>query len=110
MPNVIEFHEQRNNDDWRTHVEELLKSGNAKFTFQKVDGSIRDMYYTLNPNVIPGAPSEEQTSQSKPGILTIYDIEKDGWRSMRYENVIGFKFLGALTTDMEHPSSFKASE
>ena len=42
--------------------------------------------------------------------LLIYDIEKDGWRSMRYENVIGFKFLGALTTDMEHPSSFKASE
>ena len=109
MPNVIEFHEQRNDDDWRASVEDLLKSGNAKFTFQKVDGSIRDMYCTLNPNVIPGSPTEP-TSQAKPGILTIYDIEKDGWRSMRYENVIGFKFLGDLTTDMEHPSSFKESE
>jgi len=48
----------------------------------------------------------ELTNQSKPGVLTIWDIENNGWRSMRYENVIQFKFLGDQTTDPEHESTF----
>jgi|TARA_B100000902_G_scaffold266289_1_gene252376 hypothetical protein len=106
MPNVTEFHPERNNDEWRSNVESLLKTGNGKFHFQKVDGSLRDMYCTLNPNVLPESGNTEPPSQAKPGILTVFDIEKDGWRSMRYENVIGFKFLGDQTTDPEHESTF----
>jgi hypothetical protein len=106
MPNVIEFHPERNNDDWRVRVEGLLKVGNGKFHFQKVDGSLRDMFCTLQPSVLPEDFNTELTNQSKPGVLTIWDIENNGWRSMRYENVIQFKFLGDQTTDPEHESTF----
>ena len=106
MPNVIAFHEQRNNDDWSAEVEKLLKSGNAKFTFQKVDGSLRDMFCTLNPNALPKEYNSELASQSKPGTLTVWDIEKDAWRSMRYDSIIQFKFLGNLDKDAEHESNF----
>ena len=108
MPNVeeINFHPERNDDEWRQRVEGLLKTGNGKFHFQKVDGSLRDMFCTLNPNVLPGEYNEELVSQSKPGILTVWDIEKDAWRSMKYEKVIQFKFLGPNTKDVEHNSSF----
>jgi len=105
MPNVIEFHPERNSDEWRSEVEGLLKVGNGKFQFQKVDGSLRDMYCTLNPNTLPESGTE-LVSQAKPGILTIWDIEKDSWRSLRYESVIGFKFLGDNTTDIIHDSTF----
>ena len=43
MPNITEFHPDRNNDEWRKSVEDLLKPGNGKYHFQKVDGSLRDM-------------------------------------------------------------------
>ena len=91
MPNIIEFHPERNSDDWRNNVETLLKQGNGKFHFQKVNGELRDMYCTLNPNVLPESGNTEPASQGKPGILTVFDIEKEAWRSMRYENVISFK-------------------
>ena len=108
MPNVEEkeFHPERNNDEWRQSVEGLLQQGNGKFTFQKVDGSVRDMYCTLQPTVLPETVNTELKNNAKPGILTIWDIEKEGWRSMRYENVIRFKFLGDQTIDPTHESTF----
>ena len=33
MPNVIEFHPERNDDDWRNRVQELLKGGYGQFRF-----------------------------------------------------------------------------
>tara|TARA_Y100000033_G_C2676457_1_gene76906 strand:+ start:182 stop:520 length:339 start_codon:yes stop_codon:yes gene_type:complete len=108
MPNIEEkdFHPKRNDDEWRRQVETLLATGNAKFHFQKVNGELRDMYCTLNPNVLPETTNSELSSQSKPGILVVWDIEKEGWRSIKYESVIGFKFLGEDTTDPERASSF----
>ena len=109
MPNVIEFHPERNSDDWRNNVETLLKSCNGKFHFQKVNGELRDMYCTLNPNVLPESGNTEPMSQGKPGILTVYDIEAEGWRSMRDENVITFKYIGDQTSDREQTSTFVRS-
>ena len=108
MPNIEEkdFHPKRNDDEWRNQVETLLKSGNAKFTFQKVNGEMRDMFCTLNPAALPESYNSELTSQAKPGVLVVWDLEKDAWRSMRYESVIGFKFLGDQTVEPEKESSF----
>jgi len=108
MPNVdeINFHPERNDDEWRQNVEGLLKTGNGKFHFQKVNGSLRDMFCTLNPSALPEGYNSELSSQSKPGTLTVWDIEKDAWRSMRYDSIIQFKFLGNLEKDAEHESNF----
>lgn len=109
MPNVEEkdFHPRRNDDEWRRQVEEILKTGNAKFHFQKTDGSLRDMFCTLQSSVLPDTYNSEMKSNARPGILVVWDIENDGWRSIRYESVIGFKFLGHLERDMEHESTVR---
>ena len=108
MPNVEEkdFHPERNNDEWRQSVESLLKNGNGRFRFQKVDGSIRDMFCTLKPSALPEEYNSELKSNAKPRILVAFDIEKDAWRSLRYESVMQFIFLGEATTDPEHESTF----
>ena len=108
MPNVEDkdFHPERNSDEWRQSVEGLLKTGNGRFRFQKVDGSIRDMFCTLNPSALPEEYNSELKSNAKPGVLVIFDIEKDAWRSLRYESVMQFIFLGEATADPEHESTF----
>ena len=106
MPNVIEFHPERNNDDWRNNVLQLLKTGNAKFHFQKVDGSLRDMFCTLQPSALPEDFNTELTNQSKPGILTVWDIEKNAWRSLKFDTVIQFKFLGPQGEEPVKESNF----
>ena len=109
MPNIEEkdFHPRRNDDEWRRQVEEVLKTGNAKFHFQKTDGSLRDMFCTLQPSVLPKEYNLQLESKAKPGVLVVWDIENNGWRSLRYESVIGFKFLGHLERDMEHDNTVR---
>lgn len=107
MPNVIEFHPERNDDDWRNRVIDLLKTGNAKFHFQKVDGSLRDMFCTLQPSALPDENyNTELSNQSKPGILTIWDLEKNAWRSLKFDTVIDFKFLGPQGIERTQESTF----
>ena len=52
MPNVIEFEPRRNDDDYRREIEELLRYNHGQFTFQKVDGSIREMKCTLKADLL----------------------------------------------------------
>ena len=62
MPNVIEFHPERNDDDWRNRVQELLKGGYGQFRFQKVDGSIRELMCTCLLYTSP-SPRDRQKSR-----------------------------------------------
>ena len=108
MPNLEEkdFHPERNDDEWRQNVEGLLKQGYGRFRFQKVNGDIRTMYCTLLPSVLPESENSELTGQSKPGLLVTYDTEKEGWRSLRYDSVLNFTFLGNSPTDREQTSTW----
>ena len=50
----------------------------------KKDGSTRMMNCTLNPDVIPEIVG---TSAPRPEhLITVYDIDNDGWRSINLEN------------------------
>ena len=106
MPNVIEFEPRRNDDDYRREVEELLRHNYCAFEFQKVDGTIRDMKCTLKVDDLPEEFTSSETSNSKPGLLVVWDIEKEGFRSLRYDSVIKFRSLGPTPTPKEQVSTF----
>tara|TARA_B100000287_G_C20301167_1_gene649899 strand:- start:279 stop:620 length:342 start_codon:yes stop_codon:yes gene_type:complete len=93
MPNVIEFESRRNDDDWRQDVENALSLGYGIFRFQKVDGSIRELMCSLKPELFP-EPKGDSKNQSKPGLLTVWGHEEQGFRTIKYDKVINFKFLG----------------
>lgn len=60
-----------------------MKIGNVRFSFTKVDGSIRDAVGTLNIDYDFKGGSIEQFKT-----MPYYDCEANGWRSFKLENLI----------------------
>ena len=108
MPNIEEkgYEPRRNDDDYRQEVEGLLKLGYGQFRFHKVDGSVREMNCTLKPGVIPEL-STTLVSRSKPGQLVVYDVDAEGWRTVTYDRVLNWKFLGETTTPKPQTSTWQ---
>lgn len=82
--------------DW---VRTLLQTQEITVTFTKADGSIRDMRCTLDWGKIPEDKQPKNTSidgivkeskkQSDSDIhsIRVFDVEKNEWRSFRFERL-----------------------
>jgi len=71
----------------------FLKGNVARVKFKKVNGDIRDMLCTLREDLIPAVVSEPTTlvkrqHEGNDEVVAVYDIESEGWRSFRIDNVI----------------------
>ena len=67
---------------------ELLKSNICSVTFEKVDGTLREMTCTLMENAIE--TYERITDRTKPvndSVLSVWDVDKNSWRSFRIDSV-----------------------
>ena len=76
-------------------LREKLHQGEVNFVFKKVDGSRRAAVGTTNPDLIPldllgsqKTPEQSLEEQRSQGIVRYFDIEKEGWRSCKVENII----------------------
>ena len=72
-------------------IKAQLQTGVALVSFNKKDGTPRNMKCTLQPHLIP---QPKTTSESKTvdnpnsDCLKVYDLEASGWRSFNLSNVI----------------------
>jgi hypothetical protein len=74
----------------RVQLQDQLRSGVTTITFTKVDGTERVMKATLDPALLPEQTDiEEYISERRQNeeVLAVWDVEKEGWRSFRLENV-----------------------
>jgi hypothetical protein len=74
----------------RVQLQDQLRSGVTTITFTKVDGTERVMKATLDPALLPEQMDiEEYISERRQNeeVLAVWDVEKEGWRSFRLENV-----------------------
>lgn len=76
-------------------LREKLHQGEVNFVFKKVDGSRRAAVGTTNPDLIPldllgsqKTPEQSLEEQRSQGIVRYFDIEKEGWRSCKVENIL----------------------
>lgn len=76
-------------------LREKLHHGEVNFVFKKVDGSRRAAVGTTNPDLIPldllgsqKTPEQSLEEQRSQGIVRYFDIEKEGWRSCKVENIL----------------------
>ena len=75
-----------------------LKMEIVNIEFMKKDGTRRKMTCTLMPEMLPDQIDLEEHVQSKaynPDILAVFDTDKDGWRSFRWDSLLsvnGVKF------------------
>ena len=78
---------------WFERFRANLAVGAFRFSYFKLDGSIREAVGTLDPALIPtehlpkgGADSDTSFN----GAFAYYDLTAGGWRSFRLDNFIGF--------------------
>jgi WYL_2, Sm-like SH3 beta-barrel fold len=67
----------------------MLQKGIISVKFTKVDGTERTMRCTLNESYIK--PHDKKTDKEKAAnnnIMSVWDIDKDSWRSFRVDSVI----------------------
>lgn len=62
-------------------------------TFKKVStGEIREMQATLAEYLLPETSGAGWGSKD-PDLVTVFDLEKEGWRAFRKSTVIGVEYL-----------------
>ena len=69
---------------------DMLRSNVVVVTFTKVNGEERVMTCTLRSEHIPNAPTtngEVVIKETKNDTISVWDINANGWRSFRVENV-----------------------
>lgn len=89
MTNVT-FHPERNSPEWQERIEALLTKLDLSIVFQKTDGSLRTMECTLKDSVIPAI--QDSRKRKNAGTLTVYDTQKQEWRSMKWDRIVSTKW------------------
>lgn len=70
-------------------VEAQLANGLSKVVFTKLNGDVREMIATRDMKIIPeGVQPTGNVTTKHDSVVTVYDVENDGWRSFRLENLI----------------------
>ena len=59
----------------------------VKFYFQKVDGSIREAYGTLNASIVPETSGNDNRRKNDT-VQVYYDSERGDWRCYKKANLI----------------------
>ena len=68
-----------------SEIRDTLRSNIVVLSFKKKDGSIREMVCTTMDEYIPPVSGNSVPNDS---LVTVWDLENEGWRSFRYESVI----------------------
>lgn len=76
---------------WRN---EFLKSELFKnivtVDFIKKDGTQRKLRCTLKEDLLPHKEDTLKPVHSNPEVQSVWDLDNEGWRSFRYDSIIGF--------------------
>lgn len=97
MTNSLNGTTDQNDRSWQNeYLKGVLQTGIANVTFLKKDGTERKLLCTLLPSELPAQTDLEEAVQKKtpnPEVLAVWDLENKGWRSFRYDSVLGFSVL-----------------
>ena len=80
----------------REDLKNNLRAKIGTVTFTKANGDERVMRCTLQESVLPAQTDIEEAVQKKTSTdsLAVWDLEKNAWRSFRYDTVISVTFEG----------------
>ena len=76
----------------REDIVQALSENVCEVNFNKVDGSVRKMFCTLNPSIMnidsDGGITKAKSKEANLDIVRCFDVKAQGWRSFRVESVI----------------------
>jgi hypothetical protein len=73
----------------RIELKNTLQNGIATVTFEKADGTLRDMRCTLLASYLPEQIVDEnkKVRAENDAVLAVWDIDNGGWRSFRMDSI-----------------------
>ena len=63
-----------------------LQTGERTIKFRKNDGTVRFLRATLRQGAVPGVKGADRPSN--PDVVTVFDVENQGWRAFRKDSVL----------------------
>lgn len=91
MTNFKNGQQDQSNNSWQAeYLKKILQVGEVTVKFIKKDGSERDMRCTLKPDLLPEQEATEVKREPNPDVMKVWDLEKNAWRSFRFDSIIGF--------------------
>ena len=69
-------------------LKEKLRNGVAHFIYMKKDGTIREAWGTCSGQLMKATQNGRGLSGDMVNTIKYWDVEKGGYRSLRYENLI----------------------
>ena len=68
----------------------FLKMGTGIVSFTKKDGTSREMRCTLEEKYLPLPTEKEKTTRKEnTEVLSVWDLDKNSWRSFRIDSITG---------------------
>ena len=94
MTNSLNGTTDQNEASWQNeYLKKTLFENVVNVLFIKKDGTERKLICTLKPDLLPVQTDLEEAVQKKtpnPDVLAVWDIENKGWRSFRYDSILGY--------------------
>ena len=94
MTNSLNGTIDQNEASWQNeYLKKTLFENVVNVLFIKKDGTERKLICTLKPDLLPVQTDLEEAVQKKtpnPDVLAVWDIENKGWRSFRYDSILGY--------------------
>jgi len=80
----------------KSNVVRLLKSGIVGVKFTKTDGTERTMKCTLLEGYIDKyeRKTEDREKKVNEDVISVWDVEKKGWRAFRYDSLLEVHVAG----------------
>ena len=81
-------------ENWsKVQLKQILENGIHTVVFTKLDGEIRELYCTLDSELMPVVEKQLLTEESTPkkqndNVLSVWDLDNKGWRAFRLDSII----------------------
>ena len=78
----------------KNDLKTILQKHFVKINFTKVDGTPRTMICTLREDTVkPHVKKTERVKKPNDGVLSVWDTEKDAFRSIKLDSLIDYTVL-----------------
>lgn len=77
----------------RDEMISILKSNKVSVTFEKVDGTIREMNCTLLEEFLPVIEESKTKRAVNLETVSVWDLDKNAWRSFRVDSITKFETM-----------------
>ena len=92
--------DEKERELFREWMQSILKTERVNICFTKADGTERWLHCSLHPDLIPAEKlqkEEASTRKRSTEAQSVWDIDKNDWRSFRWDSIKEFSFnLGEL--------------